>query len=123
MCLQPKNASRRARIDTALLPPHGFVTAAMNFAVMSSAKRNRELIADFAAKRPRLRKTEMMHVGGTPAANQAWLLGDRFHMLAVADPAQHGQRQDRFVDTRCPISPSAAPSQRFGLLRDCWLVG
>src|SRR6516162_6232329 len=105
MCLQPKNASRRARIDTGLLPPHGFVTAAMNFAVMSSAKGNRELIADLAAKGRRLCKTEMMRISGTPAANQTWLLGDRFHMLPVTNPAQHRQRQDRFVDARCPISP------------------
>ena len=103
MCLQPKNASRRARIDTCLFPPHGFVTAAMNFAVMSSAKRNRELIADLTAKGRKLCNTEMMRIGGTPAANEAWLLGDGFHMLPVANSTGHRQRQDRFVDTRRTI--------------------
>src|SRR6516225_4985043 len=118
MCLQPMNASRRARIDTCFFPPHGFVTAAMNFAVMSSAKRNRELIADLTAKGRKLCNTEMMRIGGTPAANQAWLLGDGFHMLPVANSTGHRQRQDRLVDACCPISPSAAPSWCFRLLCD-----
>jgi hypothetical protein len=103
MCLQPKNASRRARINTDLRPPGGFVTAAMNFAVMSSAKGNRELIADLTAKGRRLCKTEMMRIGGTPAANQAWLLGDGLHMLPVSNSTGHRQRQDRLIDTRRTI--------------------
>ena len=44
----------------------------------------------------------MMSIGGTPTANQARLLGNRFHMLPVANPARHRQRQDRFVDTPLP---------------------
>ena len=48
----------------------------MHLAMMTTAERNCELIADFAAKRPRLRKTEMMRVGGMAAADQAWLVGD-----------------------------------------------
>src|SRR6516165_12556693 len=110
MGLQPKHASRSGRIDTGLVPPNGFVAAAMNFAVMSSAKGNRKLIAYLPTEGRRLCKTEMMRIGGTAAADQAWLLGDRFHMLPVANSTGHRQRQDRFVDTRCPISPSAAPS-------------
>ena len=94
----------------------------MHLAMMTAAERDREFIADFSAQSRGLCKTEVMGIGGAAAANQAWLLGDRFHMLPVADPSQHNQRQDRFVDTRCPISPSAASSQRFGLLRDCRLV-
>ena len=66
---------------TALIGPAigaalGFITAMVNFAVMSSAKGNRELIADLAAKRPRLRKTQMVSISGTPAADQARLLGN-----------------------------------------------
>ena len=75
----------------------------MNFAVMSAAKGNRELIADLTAKGQRLCKTEMMRIGGTPAANQAWLLGDGLHMLPVPDSTGHRQRQDRLVDTRRTI--------------------
>ena len=90
--------------------------------MMTTAERNRELIADLPAEGRRLCKTEMMRISGTPAANQAWLLGDRFHMLPVTNPAGQRQRQYRFVDTRCPISPSAASSYRFSLLRGCQLV-
>ena len=50
----------------------------MHLAMMTTAERNRELIADLAVEGRRLCKTDMMRIGGTPAANQAWLLGDRF---------------------------------------------
>src|SRR5262245_21839546 len=120
MCLQPKNVSRRTRIDTDLLPPRRFLTAAMNFAVMYAAKGNRELIADLTAKGRRLCETEMMRISGTPAANQAWLLGDGFHMLPVSNSTGHRQRQDRLVDTH--RTTSAALSSRLGLSGDCRLV-
>ena len=48
----------------------------MDFAMMTAAERDRELIADFSAQSRGLCKPEMMRIGGTPAANQAWLLGD-----------------------------------------------
>jgi hypothetical protein len=38
MCFKPKDASHRARIDTGLIPPRGFIAAAMDFTMMSSAK-------------------------------------------------------------------------------------
>jgi len=89
--------------------------------VVTSAQRDSELIANLAAECQQLHKAQMVGIRGTQAANQACLLGDRFHMLPVANSAGHRQCQDRFVDG-CAISPSAAPSQRFGLLRDCRLV-
>jgi hypothetical protein len=76
MCLQPKDPSGRGRIDTGLLPPGGFIAAAMDLAVMSPAKRNRKLIADLAAKRRRLRKSQMVSISRSSAANQTRLLGD-----------------------------------------------
>jgi hypothetical protein len=39
-----------------------------------------------------------MRIGGTPAANQAWLLGNGLHMLPVANSTGHRQRQDRLLD-------------------------
>jgi hypothetical protein len=122
MCLQPKHASGGGRINASLVPPRGFITAPMHLAMMTTAERYREFIASFSAQSRGLCKTEMMRIGGTPTANQAWLLGDRFHMLPVANSTRHRQRQDRFVDTCCPISPSAAPSRYFGLPRDARLV-
>jgi hypothetical protein len=50
MCLQPKDPSDGGWIDPDLLPPGGFVATAMHFAVMSSTKRHRKLVADLAAK-------------------------------------------------------------------------
>ena len=49
MALQPKRASRDGSIDTGLVPPRTFVTAAMHLAMMTTAERDRELIANFAA--------------------------------------------------------------------------
>jgi hypothetical protein len=92
------------------MPPSCFITTVMNLAMVTPTERDSELIADLTAESPRLYKTEMMRIRWMAAANQAWLLGDRFHMLPVANSAGHRQRQDRFVDTRCAISPSAAIS-------------
>jgi hypothetical protein len=120
MRLQPQRPSADCWINPEFYPPSRFISTSMQLAMMTTAERDRELIADLAAESRRLCKTEMMRISGKPAANQARLLGDRFHMLAVANSAGQRQRQDRFVDTRCPIPPSAAPSQRFEC--DCRLV-
>ena len=122
MALQPKHASRGCSINTGLVPPRGFVAAAMHLAMMTTAERDRELVTNFSAQSRGLCKTEMMRVGGTATANQARLLGDRFHMLPVANSTGHRQRRDRFIDTCCPISPSVEPSWHFGLRRDVRLV-
>jgi hypothetical protein len=76
MCLQPKGASSFGRINTGLIPPGRFITAAMHLAMMTTAEWDRELIANLSAQSRGLCKPEMMRIGGTPAANQAWLFGD-----------------------------------------------
>jgi hypothetical protein len=60
MCFQPQRASANSRIDTGFFPPRSFVTAMMDFAVMPPAERDGELVADFAAKRPGLRKSQVV---------------------------------------------------------------
>jgi hypothetical protein len=62
MRLQPERASCGGRINTTLLPPCRFLATAMHFAMMSAAERYRELIANFAAKRPVLRKAQMVRI-------------------------------------------------------------
>jgi hypothetical protein len=62
----------------------------MQFAMMSSAEGYRKLITDFPAERRQLGKAQMMRIGRMPAAYQAGLLGNRFHVLTVANPP--GQR-------------------------------
>jgi hypothetical protein len=76
MCLQPEHASDGGRIYPSLAPPSGFISAAMHFAMMSAAEWDRELVAHLAAKRRRLRKSQVVGIGRTTAADQTWLFGN-----------------------------------------------
>jgi hypothetical protein len=100
MGFQPMGARRDSRIDTGFLPPCGFIATAMNLAVMAPAQRYGELITDLAAKRRRLRKSQMVSISRTSAADQTWLFGNCFDMLAVANPPRRRQRQYTFVHDR-----------------------
>jgi hypothetical protein len=70
----------------------------MYFAMMSTAQRDSELVADFATEGPRLRKSQVMGVGGNPTANQARELSNRFDMLAVPNSPWRRQSQGALVD-------------------------
>jgi hypothetical protein len=50
MCDQPKDSGGGSRVNPNVVPPDGFVAAAMHLAVMTPAKRDRELVADLAAE-------------------------------------------------------------------------
>jgi hypothetical protein len=76
MRFQPKNPGRGASIDTGLAPPGGFVTTAMRFAVVSSAKGHSELVADLAAECRRLGKAQVVGIGRTTTADETRLLGN-----------------------------------------------
>jgi hypothetical protein len=52
MTYQPQGASQNGRIDTRFFPPCRFIATAMDFSMMAATQGDRELIADFAAKRP-----------------------------------------------------------------------
>jgi hypothetical protein len=60
----------------------------MNFAVMSTAQWHRELITHLSSKRSALCKSEVVRIGRTPAANQAGMSCDEFHMLSIADSSR-----------------------------------
>jgi hypothetical protein len=49
---------------------------AMHRTMMPATKRDRELIADLAAERARLSKSEVVRIGRLAAAHQTRLLGD-----------------------------------------------
>jgi hypothetical protein len=98
MGLQPQCASGDSRIDSGLVPPRRLVAAAVHLAVMPAAEGDRELIADLAAQRPRLRKLQVVGVDRYPTADQARELSNRFDMLAIADPPWRRQGQNAFVD-------------------------
>jgi len=87
MCLQPEEASCDNRINAGLPPPRSFISAAMHLTVMSSAEWDSKLIADFATKRRGLRKSQVMGIGRTPAAEQTSHLGYRFDVLSIANAA------------------------------------
>jgi hypothetical protein len=60
----------------------------MDFAMVSPAKRDSELVADLATKRAGLCKSQMMRVYRASTADQAGLLAYRTDMLAVANPTR-----------------------------------
>ena len=70
----------------------------MHRPMMPSAERDRELIADLAAERARLGKSEVVGVRGLAAADDACLLSDVAQMLAVAIPTRYSNRKDALVD-------------------------
>ena len=90
MRLQPKRAGLDGRINAGLLPPIGLVPAAVHFAMMAPAQWDGEFVADLAPEGRMLRKSQVMGVGRPSAANQARLLGNRFDVIAVADPTRLG---------------------------------
>ena len=75
-----------------------FVAVTMQLAMVSAAQWDRELVADFAAERVRLRKAQMVSVAWLTSTDQAGLLGDKAHMLAIANTPRLGMHQDGFVD-------------------------
>jgi hypothetical protein len=62
MCLQPEGAGRTRWINASLLPPSRFVPTAGQLAMMTAAKRHRELIADLPTECLPLDKAQMMRV-------------------------------------------------------------
>jgi hypothetical protein len=98
MYLKPQRAGGDGRINPGLAPPSGFIAVAMDLAVVASAQRNRELIADLAPERSALGESQVVGIGGLPAANEARLRGDVAHVVTIANPAGFGQRQQAFFD-------------------------
>jgi hypothetical protein len=73
VCLGPKLARHANRVDACCGPPAGFVAGAVQLAMMSTAERYGELVADFEPERSGLRKPQVMRVGRLAAADQAGL--------------------------------------------------
>jgi hypothetical protein len=105
--LKPKRPGRDDRIKSGALPPSRFVAAAVDLAMVSSTQGDGELIADLTPERAGSGKSQMVGVRRPSAANQARMLGDRFDMFPVTDPAWLRQGQQALVDELCP-PPSPA---------------
>jgi hypothetical protein len=88
MRFEPQRSSHFGRINPSRSPPYSFVTAAVDFAMVSSTERNRELIAHLAPERLKLCKPEMVSVCGLTSANHARLLCDEPDMVLVPNAAR-----------------------------------
>ena len=70
----------------------------MHRTMMPATERDRELIADLAAERARLGKSEVVGVRGLAAAHETRLLGDIVKVLPVAIATRGSDREDALVD-------------------------
>jgi hypothetical protein len=95
---EPQRTSGGGRINASFFPPLRFIAAAVDFAMVTAAERNSELIADLAAKCPALHKPEMMGIGRLSPADQARMLGDRSDVIPVTRPTGFGHGKHAFVD-------------------------
>jgi hypothetical protein len=86
MALQPQGTSGNGRINARLFPPVRFIATAVDLAMMTATQGDREFITHFAAKRPRLRKLQMMSVCRAAAADQTRLIGNQSNVIPVANP-------------------------------------
>jgi hypothetical protein len=77
-------------IQGKFLPPRRFVTVAVELAMVPAAQRYCELITDLTAKSAVLREPQMMRVARPTSADQAALLGNIAHVIAVADTSRLG---------------------------------
>ena len=93
----PQDAGDKSRINTGLCPPRGFITATVNFAMVTPAQRDGELITDLAAECSKLDKTQMMRVCGATTTNETRLLRHIPDVVAIADAPRLRQRQNGFV--------------------------
>ena len=73
MSLLPKMLGGFQRVDFEKFPPCNLITSLMKLPMVPAAQGHCELIADLETHRARLRKAEMMRIGGLPPADQTRL--------------------------------------------------
>jgi hypothetical protein len=71
--LCPKRCCNEMRLDTNFPPPSGFVAASVDFTVVNTTERYRELVAHLATERTRLGGPKMMRITGLATADQTGL--------------------------------------------------
>src|SRR5216684_3633903 len=94
----PKHPRRRDGINSPPPPPADFVSGVMVVAVMRSAQRHRELVADLAPHRARLSEPQMVGVRGTSPADQTRLGCNELEVSFVAMAAHLANGELAFVD-------------------------
>ena len=119
MALFPESAGDLDRINIGLLPPRALVACAMHRPMMSPAERDRELIADLAAKRTWPHEAEVVRIRGPAAAHKARLLGDIAKVLAVAVATRSGDCEETFVDAFALMMSGTGSSWLLSHLSGC----
>src|SRR5262249_26247325 len=94
----PEPAGNLDRVDAGLPPPPTLVAGAVHRAMMPAAEWDRELVADLAAERTGLSKSEVVGIRRLAAAQQTRLLGDIAQVLTVAIATRGSDREDALVD-------------------------
>jgi hypothetical protein len=95
---EPQRPSGDGWINPGVPPPCGFIAATVDLAMVPSAQRNGELIADLAPECPALGKAEVVSIHGSSAADQAGVPDDRLNVLPITNPARFRQSQHALVD-------------------------
>jgi hypothetical protein len=86
----------------------------VNLAMMSTAERDGELIADLEAQGSGLGKPQVMRIGRLPAADETGLRGNKPQVAFVSQPFGLGNGQNALIDLR---------SEKAGCCRDNRGVG
>jgi hypothetical protein len=91
--LRPQHRGSGERINAGFFPPLGLIATPMKLAVVTTAKRYRELVAHLASESPVLRKPKVVGIRRLPFTDEARLCGDEFDVDLVPHPARlrHGQ--------------------------------
>jgi hypothetical protein len=96
--LLPQLSGNGERIKLDQLPPCRLVAPAMEHTMVGTAKRNHELVADPAAQRARLGKSQVVGVRRPASAQQARLRGYELQVRAIAVAPRFAMRKSAFVD-------------------------
>ena len=98
MRLPPQLQGNIHGLEFLFIPPNPFIAEAVQFAMMTAAERDGELIADLHADGPRLGKAQMVGIGWLPAADETGLRGHKLKVSLVAQPLGLGDSELALVD-------------------------
>ena len=99
-------------------PPNPFVAVPVQVAVMRTAQRHREFVADLARQGAALRKLEMVGIRGAAGTDETGLGADELQVIPVAHSQRLPDRRHRLVGRRprplcyCPLRPARARTGR-----------
>jgi len=83
--LRPKRVRGDNRVYANRFPPLGLVTAVVDFAMVSPAQRNGELIAYFPTERAVLCEAEVVSVRRLPTADQTRMCRSKPHTIPITN--------------------------------------